>query len=254
VVASVIVVAGSAGCPDNGTGQVARGSIALAWSIVDLNHLATTCDRVGASTVVLRMRNRAGAPSIASFPCASSRGTTEVTAGGYDVTLELRAADGSVLASAPDQLGIIVGANQVATLSAATFVASTKGTLAISIAAPPAMANCKSASDGGAGITGNTLTRIHAGGSCAPVTFVRSRGGAQVGTYTVDCGSPLLAACIERDETLTTSVESGAYAVHVRGQLAGTVCWKDDESIVVPPPGGTLTRTLNLTRQNDRGC
>jgi hypothetical protein len=106
---------------------------------------------------------------------------------------------------------------------------------------------------GGAGINGSTITLEFAAGGCAAVTFVRSLDGKQVGTYTVDCSSPAVVACIERNETLTTSVAAGAYVMHAVGKLGAIDCWQGDATLVVTP-GKPLTQTLNLTHQNLPGC
>ena len=244
-------------CGGGGGGSpppVARGSISLAWSIADLNGQPTTCDRVGATTVVLRLRSRAGAASVTSFPCANSPSTAQIVAGLYDITPELHASDGTVIATASDQPGITVPPGQVATLTPVRFAVSTNGGLVISLAAPPATANCKPVATGGAAITGTTITLVRAAGLCEPVTFTRSRGTTQVGTYTVSCTSPSVTACIERDETLTTSLPPGSYTIHVRGKILTLECWRSDEALEVPLPGKRLTRTLNLAHLSIPGC
>jgi hypothetical protein len=70
----------------------------------------------------------------------------------------------------------------------------------------------------------------------------------------VNCSSPSVAACIENNETLTTSVTSGTYTIHVRGKIGVTDCWQDDAALEVPLPGKPLTRTLNLALRNIPGC
>lgn len=254
MVAALVAFASCGGCGDGSPPPMARGSVALAWSIADLNGQPTTCDRVGATTVVLRLRSRAGAATVASFPCANSPGTAQIVAGPYDITPELHASDGTVIARAPDQTGVTVPSGQVATLTPVRFAASTNGGLVISLAAPPTTANCKPPATSGAGITGTTITLVTARGSCAPVTFVRWRGTTQLGTYTVNCSSPSVAACIENNETLTASVMSGTYTIHVRGKIGVTDCWQDDAALEVPLPGKPLTRTMNLALRNIPGC
>jgi hypothetical protein len=89
---------------------------------------------------------------VASFPCASSPSTTQILAGPYDIAFELHATDGTALATGPDQTAVTIAAGQVTTLTPITFAASTKGGLAISLAAPPTAANCKSVAMNGAGL------------------------------------------------------------------------------------------------------
>jgi hypothetical protein len=250
MLAGLIALASIVGCGNCGSGAAARGSISLAWSITDLDHQPTSCDRVGASAVRLQLRNRAGDVSVASFPCASSPGTMQILAGPYAIAVELRAPDGTTLATGPNETAVTIAAGQVTTLTPIVFAASTKGGLVISIAAPPTTANCKSVALNGAGITGSTITLERGAGGCAPVTFNRSSGGS----YTVNCSSPAVTSCIETDETLTTNVDPGPYTIRVRGKLGSLDCWKTDEAVEVPPPGKPLTHTVNLAHQDVPGC
>jgi hypothetical protein len=242
---------GASGC---GGSAPVQGSASLAWSITGIDRQPTTCEQVGAATVLVRLRNRAGDASAVSFPCGKSPSTTELLAGPYDVAFELRTVDGSTLAAGPDQTTVTVTAGQVTTLTPVTFVMDAKGSLALALATPPFTSNCKSATSGGAGITGNSITLERAAGGCAPVTFIRSRGGTQTGTYQVNCSSPLQAGCIETDETFTVpNMDPGAYIVRVRGQIAGSICWLLDGVLEVPP-GSRVARTLNLTHFVAAGC
>ena len=234
------------------------GTVSFAWSITDAQRQPTTCDQVGAANVLVFLHDRAtGFDAARSVACADGRGTTQaLTPGTYDVTARLRAADGTTIVKLVVPRVVTVIAGQVTRLAPLTFVVDavigSQGRLVISIATLPGASNCKSA---GASITGNTITLINAGGSCAAVTFLRARQGLPTGTYTVDCGSPQAATCIETDETLTVpSLESGTYTIHVRGKLAAVDCWKLDEAITVPGAGKTLTRKLQLQRQNIPGC
>jgi len=232
----------------------ANGSISLAWSLIDSSRRPATCAQVGARSVALRLRNRAGGDIVATaFPCEASPGTAQVAAGVYDVAIELHAPDGTTLATAPAQTSVGIVAGRVKTLTPVIFAVSTQGTMVLSIATP-ATTNCQSPSAGGAGITATTLTLEANAGGCAAVTFVRARGTTQVGTYTVDCSSPQIARCIEKDETLTTSLAAGTYLVHARGKIGAIDCWQRDDTLVVPPPGKPLIHTLGLTHVNVPGC
>lgn len=250
-----LIALASSGCGTCSSDVPARGSMAVAWSITDRDHKPATCEQVGASTVVLRLRNRAGDVSLASFTCGNSPSTTEIVAGPYEIAFELHAVDGATLAGAPGQSTVAVSAGQVTTLTPITFALDAKGILAIAIAAPPATSNCKSPAAGGAGMTTNTITLETSFGSCAAVTFIRTRGGAPAGTYTVECGSPATAPCIEKDELLTVlSMAPGPYVIRIRGAIGGVRnCWSLDGVLEVPP-GATVTRTLNLTHFGAPGC
>jgi hypothetical protein len=114
----------------------------------------------------------------------------------------------------------------------------------LSLVAPLATSNCKQS---GAGITTDTITLVHTGDGCAPVTFSRSRGTTTLSPYVVNCSSPTIATCIESDEQLSvSSIASGSYTIHVRGQINGIDCWTNDDTLRVPPNGELQTQTLNL--------
>lgn len=250
VLAAVMISNGCGSTPPAPT----TGSISLAWSITDLGGKPATCAQVAGRSVALRLRDRASGHVVATaFPCETTPGTAQVAAGTYDVVIELHAADGTTLATAPDQAGARIMAGQVARLLPVRFAASTQGSLVVSIATP-ATTNCQPVEAGGAGITGTSVTLERTGSGCAAVTFIRMLGSTPRGTYTVNCSSPLIAACVENTETLTTSVEPGTYLLHVRGKLGTLDCWQRDDTLVIPPPGKPLTHTVGLMRQSIPGC
>jgi hypothetical protein len=252
LVVIAIAVAIFGGC--GSTPPATNGSITLTWSILDRNQQPATCAQVNARSVALRLRNRASGAIVATaFPCEASPGTAPVAAAAYDVAIELHTADGSKLAAAPDQLGVTVTAGQITRLAPVTFTASTETTLVLTVATSAAT-NCQSP-PGGAGITGTALTLAHVVGGCAPVTFIRQRGTEQRGTYTVNCSSASVVACLERDETLTATVAPGAYELHVVGKHATLDCWVRDDTFTVPPPSGSLlVHPVGLVHQNIPGC
>jgi hypothetical protein len=178
-----------------------------------------------------------------------------VPAGVYDVAFALTAADGTTLATAPEQAGVAVVAKQIQRLAPVTFSASTQGGMVIAIAALLSSTNCQSPAVNGAGITGTTiaLERIDPGHEgCVPTTFVRRIGTQEVGTYIANnCSSPPVGACVERTETLTASVPAGNYRMRVVGKLAARDCWKAEATLTVTVTR-PLTTTLNLVRQP--GC
>jgi hypothetical protein len=260
--AGVIALACTTGCGGCDSGgfhldaappdAVTLGQISLAWSLTDLAGQPITCDQVGAKTVSLLVRNQAGAGgAAASFSCTNSPSVTQLfPSGTYIVGFELNGDDGT-LATSPDQGNVRISGGQITPLTPIVFKVDTNGSVALSIAAPPATSNCKSPPMG-AGITSMTITLVNEGGSCAAVTLLRSRGTTALGSYTVDCGSPQTATCIESDETLTPAapLPSGPYTIHIRGKVGGTECWHNDDSFQVPAQGKVLTRTLNLAN----GC
>lgn len=256
-----LVLAGFApsdGCGGSGPGNP-PGTLALSWSINDLDGKPTTCAKVNARNVAVRIRSRATSDVVATaFPCGNSPVSAQAPAGVYDVTFALNAADGARLATAPDQTSVVVASGKVKTLTPLTFAAATGGRLVASLTAPPTTSNCKSTGSGGAGITGVSIAVEHVRdrSGCAPVTFIRTRGSTQVGTYLAnDCPSPSVTSCIETDETLTVqSMDPGSYLIHVVGKLGALDCWRTDETFDVPPPGKAVIHPLHLTRQNTPGC
>ncbi len=244
----------SCGGGGGGGSNAPRGAASIAWSLSDLEGHPATCDAVGASTIELTLRDHASGASItASLPCANSPGTTQaVPAGTYDVTIRLQATDGTTLATATGRTNVAIAAGPATVLAPAVFFATTKGGLVISLAAAGAASNCGSR---GASITGVFITLIRSGGSCAAVTFLRSRGTTQLGTYTVDCGSPRIGSCIEADETLTVpQIEPDTYKVQVRANVGGLDCWDSNDVLEVRLRPSPLVRTLALVHQSAPGC
>jgi hypothetical protein len=251
------LIALGAGCDCNGGGfpvdaavpdAVLKGTVSLAWSLTDLAEQPILCDQVGASFVFLQLRSHSSlSGAVASFGCQNSPSmSAAIDADTYDVSFELHGLSLTAV-TAPEQIGVVVAADRDTRLAPVTFKVDTAGKLALSLAAPPHSSNCKSAAMGGAGITGMTITLVHTGGGCAPVTFLHTRGSTMLGSYTVNCGSPQVAPCIETDETLSVpSLPSGPYGIHVRGKLGAVDCWANDDALQVPPQSKSLTQTLNL--------
>lgn len=253
---ALFALAGSPACGNCGPDNAQRGSTSITWSINILHDLTATCAQAGATSVSLLLHDHAsGADTHATFACTDSAGTTSaVRAGAYDATLSLHAADGATLATAPTQSGIAITAGQVTKLAPVDFTISGRGPLSFSLATLATSSNCMARDRGGAGITGTTITIERASGGCAALTFVRSRGTTPVGTYTINCSSPQVASCIERDETLTfENFGSGPYVIRVTG-LAGTIrCWAGDD-VFVMPSGATFVKPIQLAPQPAAGC
>lgn len=252
--AGLLVLASFAGCggeggfPDAGIVAPQLGTVSLSWSIVDPEGRAVACDAVGASSVYVELRSRShlgGATE--SFGCKNTPNQSrKLEAGVYNALIELHGAPLTNV-TAPTQSNVTVVAGEDYALNPVTFVVDPTGTLVLRFQAPPNTVNCA----GGAGITGVTLSLTSAAGACAPVTFMRSRGG----TYTVNCSSPPVTTCIETDETLTAAdILAGEYRVDVRGKVGAAECWLNSDGFRVPPQGKTLDNRLNLARQEIPGC
>jgi hypothetical protein len=202
--------------------------------------------------VSLQLRNTGGAGGLPeSFSCGNSPSSTrQFESGSYNVSIELRGDDGT-LVRAIDQTGVVIAAGQTTKLAPVEFRVDPHGSFALSIATPPGTSNCK-APPAGAGITAMTITLKDPGGSCAAVKLLRARGTTMLPPYTINCGSPQNAGCIETDETLTPEqpLASGTYTIQIRGKIGATTCFGNDDTFVVPAQGKVLTRTLNLAN----GC
>lgn len=266
ILAGLLGLAGSSGCggcssggfpTDAGVDAAVPGTVTLAWSVTDLNGQPIPCDQVGAKTVALQLRNREKLSGVAdSFSCQNSPSTSQpIEPGPYDISFELHGDQGT-LATAPSQSAVMIGSGQDTPLPPIAFAVDARGGLVLSLAAPPSTSNCKPAGMMGAGMTGVTITLVHTGDGCAPVTFTRARGVTVLGSYLVNCSSPMVTSCIENDETLTVpSMQSGPYTIHIRGKKTTLDCWKNDDTLQVPPQGQVLRETLNLAFQNmTTGC
>ncbi|HEX7841476.1 MAG TPA: hypothetical protein VF469_28580 [Kofleriaceae bacterium] len=237
LVVLVAVVIGN-GCGDTPPAPT-NGSITLSWSITDLGGKPLRCAQVVARSVALRLHARAGGRVVATtLPCEATPGTAQVPSGVYDVAIELHAADGRTLATAPEQTRVAIAAGQVKRLLPVTFVVRTQGPLP----ATPTM-NCQPVEAGDAGGPGTALTPERSGGGCAAVRLVRMLGSA-----------PSVAGYVEKTEALTISGEPGTYLIRGCGELGAIDGWQRDDLLAVPPPNKPLTHTVGPTRQSPRGC
>ncbi|MEO7735630.1 MAG: hypothetical protein ABIY55_32045 [Kofleriaceae bacterium] len=197
-----------------------------------------------------------------AFPCNEGAGTANVAPGLYDVAIELHDANGAKLATAPVQASVGVAVGRTTTLTPAAFIVNAggggggggggNGHVLLTLQTAGFTSNCLSTS--GAGITGSLITIITDGGSCAAVKLIRTRGGVEVGTYQVDCGSPSVTTCIETDESLTApDLAPGNYTIHVRGAVGAGACFAADAALAVPPTG-QLKKLIVMQHQNAPGC
>jgi hypothetical protein len=248
------VVVASA-CGDGGGFPDARGpdappvggTFTLAWSLADDGGAPVSCEQVGALTLTVIARNTQIAGGLTEvFSCSTGMGQSQaMLPGTYNLQFELHGASG-VLATAPSQHDVVITSGQDTALTPLAFELDATGGLALTLSAGSG-GNCGA---GGAGIQNMTITLHHSGDqSCAPITFAISAGASHpAGTYTVNCAAPVLAPCIESDQTLSaTDVPSGAYTIRVRGKVGGIDCYTNNDGIQVPPLGEVLMRTLNLS-------
>ncbi len=233
------------------------GKLAVTWSVTNAGGQPITCGDVAAQVVTLVLRNRnVSGGSTEVFGCTSATGTTpEVAPGIYDIDFELHGLDG-LLTTATQQMGLVVTSGQTTDLAPVAFAVDATGGVELNLVTGKSGGNCAPTSAMGAGITNTTITLLHTGGVCEPVTFAISAGANNpAGTYTVDCANPVVASCIEADQKLTVaSMPSGNYAIHVVGKVGAKDCFKNDESLRVPPLAKLLKQVLSLVQQTTPGC
>jgi len=236
------------------------GSVSIAWSIANGSGQPSSCFQTRATSVAVRLQNRTGGtPVFTAFPCNDGAGTANIAPGLYDVAIELHDANGATLATAPVQASVAVAVGRTKTLTPAAFIVNGgggggggTGHVQLTLQTAGFASNCLST--GGAGITGSLITIITDGGSCAAVKLIRTRGGVEVGTYQVDCGSPSVTTCIEADERLTApDLAPGNYTVHVRGAVGAGACFAAHATLAVPQTG-QLTKLIVMQHQNAPGC
>lgn len=235
----------------------APGAFSLAWSLTDTDGNPVTCEQVGAVSVTLILHNRAEQGGFTEvFTCGVGMGTTpSLRPGSYDVAFELVGPGGGVpsgvIATAPSQQAVELGAGETVELAPVVFDMDVTGGMKLHLSAGAAGGNCAPTDQSGAGITTMTLS-LNKGSdqSCVPVTFTIGAGAIQpASTYTVNCASPVPAPCIESDQEVSVSgLVAGSYVIHIRGARGGSECYRNDDTLPVPPIGRDLERTLNLGR------
>lgn len=232
------------------------GTFSATWSVIDQNSQPLPCDRIGGQTMTVLVHNKAfDGGSTQIFTCSTGMGTSQaILAGTYKFDFELGGTVG-LLAKSAAQDNVDIPANTTTPLSPLVFQVQATGALDLNLSSGNAGGNCEN----GAGIQGFTLSANHnSDATCEPLTLAISAGATKPAqTYTIDCTTPVVTNyCIETDQQITVSnVPSDGYTVHIRGKVNGVDCYKNDDSIQVPPLDKTLTRTLNLARQTQiTGC
>ena len=260
---AVVLVLGCLACGNGGGFPVDAGpdaappggKFSLAWTLADSSSQPITCSQVGSQVLTVVLRNRAVQGALTEvFSCSSASGVSSAFAPGiYDISFELNGVSG-LLTTATTQSGVEIKSNETTALLPIAFEVNAIGALQLRVLSNQPAGNCASTVSMGAGITSTTIALVHTGGACEPVTFDVALGATQpAGTYTVDCATPVIAGCIDNDQTLSVpSLPSGNYQIHIRGTIGGTDCWNNDDSLVVPPKGATLNTNLNLAKQ--AGC
>jgi hypothetical protein len=240
---------GGGGFPTDAASTVTTGTVTLAWAITDPGGAPLTCDQVGANTIAMQLQGQTTAGVLISLSCAAGSGQSQpIAPDTYSVvSVELHGAKLDPVAGAK-QTGIVVRSGADTALARVTFQVNPNGAIAFSITAPQATTNCGATASGGAGISATTITLQHdVTGPCEPVTFTHTKGATTLDSYTVNCTSPTVADCIERDEALSVAtMPSGNYTVHIVGKINNAACWTNNDALVVPPQGKTQSGTWNL--------
>ncbi len=235
------------------------GTFSLTWSVIDQNSAPLSCDRIAAQSMTVLTHHKAfDGGSTQVFTCKDGAGSSQALfAGPYEMNFELSGTFG-LLARGAQQSNVTVPVNSNVQLDPVTFQIEALGGVAFTFNAGKAGGNCGATNAGGAGIDAMTITLDrNSDGACAPITLTIAQGATRPGgTYTIDCASPVVAGCIEADQTITASgIASDAYTIHLRGRIGTKDCYINNDTVQVPPLQKTLTRQLNLSQQTTvQGC
>jgi hypothetical protein len=229
------------------------GTFTLDWALTDLANNHITCDQVGAQSVTVLAHNVAAEGGLTQvFVCSTLVGTSQgLDPAVYDFDFQLAAASG-ILQAPPGQHSITIVSGQNTPLAPIAFKLDATGGVALNVSTGRTDGNC-AAAPGGGGITSTTLTLTHnSDSSCEPITLAVSAGATgTASTYTINCSAPVVRPCLNSDQILTaTNVKADNYTIHITGNQTMIACWTNNDSIVIPPLGGTLTRQLNLAAAN----
>jgi len=262
--ALVLVTTTLVGCGDGGgfpdappiDSPPVPGTFTLAWTVADMAGNPIPCSQVGAQAVTALMRNhKVQGGSTEVFTCSTLMGMSQtLVAGTYDASFDLNGPGGDpvtgIIATAPAQLAFEIKEGENTVLTPLAFRVNATGGMKLKLQTQATGGNCATAPMPSSGITTNTITVTrNSDGMCAPLLFDVSAGASgTAGTYMVDCTTPVVAPCFERDQELTvTGVVSGTYAISVKANTAtGTDCFTNIDQLPVPPLGRDLVRTLNL--------
>lgn len=245
-----------------------KGNFTLAWAVTDTSGATITCDQIGAQSVTVLTHNLAeDGGETQPFVCSTLMGQSQAMAPGtYEMSFELLGQASAQLATAPKQTNVVIPEGGTVALQPISFAVDDTGGINLKLSTGRTH-NCDPA-PGGGGLTSVQLSLTHNSDlSCAPITLNVAAGATQpAAVYNFNsCDTPVFTgACIENDQAITaTSTLAGDYTIHINGiqsvtpgmPNAGPVCWKNSDSLTVPPLGGTLTRTLNLAFQmQTAGC
>lgn len=241
------------GLPDAGAPDAApaTGRFSVAWTMQDGGR-ALTCADVGGTLLTVEVTGpEVSIGYVEAFTCSAGTGTSKALPPGvYDLAFELVGKSGTL--ARPASQRVTVTGNGVVEAAPLAMTLAATGTLSTRLVAG-AVANCAA---NGANLSAMSIV-LEKDGVCVPATFtIAAAGGRPGGTYTSTCAivTPTT-ACIERDQTVTTTVASGAYTVKVRGLVGASPCWLAAQLADIPPLARTLMADIGLAYQmGTTGC
>lgn len=212
----------------------ARRTVSFAWKVVDLSDLELACDRIDAQLVTVTLfRIRTGEGFTEVFDCFRKTGTKELEDGAYMIGFELGDRFGTLLTVAPRRYEVTADG----ALDEVKFRIDPFGNLIFTIDTG-LPANCASSTQ----ITGMTISLAHSNGLCEGTTLAIEPSTS----YTINCVSPNVAGCIEKDRRVTaTHIPADDYRIRIVASQGPTACWLLDQRQRVR--AGGFTRTLALT-------
>jgi len=233
------------------------GTFSLAWTVTNTTGTTISCDAIGASTVQVAVHNvnvLGGTNEV--FSCSALRGKSPaLPVGTYEMQFQLVGLIGQ-LATAPEVHDLAIEQNTDTPVSPLTFAVDATGNLKLTISSGKAAGNC-AATPTGAGITTTSIQVTDSTNTCVPMSFAIGAGATQPpSTYNATCPAATPGPCIDSDQLVTaTGIASGNYTIHVAGAISAATCYRNNDSLPVPPLGHDLTRTLNLAFQTGTpGC
>jgi hypothetical protein len=238
VVILVALACGSGSCGDDAPPPPRSHTVSLSWRVTDLSDVELACDRIDARSVTVTFtRLRTGESLLpAMFDCASKTGTRLLEEDDYLIGFELADPFGTLVTLPPKRYSI----------TAATAIEEAKlrldpfGDLEMTLETPQ-QANCSAGSQ----ITGMTIEMYRSGGACQTSTLAIEPST----TYTINCTSPNVTGCIEKDRRVTaTHFPADEYRIRVVALQGANPCWVHDQRHRIRAAGLRRTVVLPLTK------
>jgi hypothetical protein len=216
---------------------VSSHTVSFSWRVTDLSDVELACDRIDVQFVTVSFfPPRTGKGFTESFDCFRKTGTRVVEEDDYLIGFEIADRFGTIATVAPRRYSV------VADLAAdeAKFQLDPFGDLVMTLETPLA-ANCAAGSQ----ITGMTIEMYRASGSCQTSVLAVEPAG----TYTINCTSPNVTGCIEKDRRVTAAhFPADEYRIRVVALQGANPCWLHDQRHRIRAAGLRRTVALPLTK------